>query len=96
LWEGDLQDFKELISKLVKEFNETRSPECEASVVSVERDSLLVEFTGTAAACSCCFDEHAQDFIYYLKDFTGMDFEITEMKRPTFGKFLVRFERLET
>jgi hypothetical protein len=96
LWEGDLQDFKEVISKLVKEFNETRSPECEANVVSVERDSLLVEFTGTAAACSCCFDEHAQDFIYYLKDFTGMDFEITEMKRPTFGKFLVRFEKLET
>jgi hypothetical protein len=90
-----MRDFNELLFGIVKEFNSTRAPECEAKILSLNRNSLLVEFSGTAASCSCCFDEHAQDFIYYLEDFTGMNFEITEMKRPTPGRFWVKFERME-
>ncbi|MDI6851612.1 MAG: hypothetical protein QMD82_06745 [bacterium] len=90
-----MEDLKEVVDKLLKKFNENRSPECEAKILSMDKDSLFVEFSGTAASCSCCFDEHIQDFIYYLRDFTGMNFEITEMKRPNFGIFLAKFEKIE-
>ena len=57
-----------LLRRAATEFNKYRVPECKAKVLSNKDKTLIVEFSGTTAPFSCCFDEYFIDYGCYLKD----------------------------
>ncbi len=90
-----MQNREDKLKSVVEEFNALRAPECVAKVLADRGEEMEVEFSGTAASCSCCFDEHAKDFAYYLEDGIGEVYEVKELKRPTFGKFVVVYRKVK-
>jgi hypothetical protein len=82
-----------ILRKVTTRFNRYRAPECRARVLLNEDPLLVVEFTGTRAATSCCFDEHFVDYTYYLKDISGIEFQIDEVDLTERGRFVVTYGR---
>ncbi len=81
------------LRKVTAIFNRYRAPECRARVVQNKPPFLVVEFSGTRAALSCCFDEHFVDYRYYLKDFSGIEFQIDQVDMTKRGRFVVTYRR---
>lgn len=84
-------DFK----KLIKKFNNQRYPECFAKILDSDLKNIKVEFSGTAAPISCCFDEHFNDLIYLVRDNFDIDLNILEIEREGYNKFLVTYNILK-
>jgi hypothetical protein len=81
------------LRKVTTLFNRYRAPECRARVVRNEDPVLVVEFSGTRVALSCCFDEHFVDYTYYLRDVSGLGFEIDQADLTKRGWFIVTYRR---
>ena len=81
---------KSVLRKISREFNHFRFPECRAKVIEKGEKSIRVEFTGTAASFSCCFDEHFEDFRLVMEE-RGMKTDIGEIKRESPAKFIVLY-----
>jgi len=81
---------KSVLRKISREFNHFRFPECRAKVIGKGEESIRVEFTGTAASFSCCFDEHFEDFRLMMEE-RGMKADIGEIKRESPDKFIVLY-----
>lgn len=84
---------KEVIEILTSQFNRYRFPECEAKIVKIDEDSIKIEFTGTTASFSCCFDEHFEDYREMLEE-RGIKTEIENVERRGIEKFLVIFRKI--
>lgn len=78
--------------KVVRKFNKIRKPECYGKTVKNENNSLLMEFSGSTAPYSCCFDEHFNDFSFMLEEQFGVKFIIEDIKRRSLDKFLVSYK----
>ncbi|MCS7249587.1 MAG: hypothetical protein N2323_00785 [candidate division WOR-3 bacterium] len=85
---------RNLLEKITEEFNSLRKPECYANIKEVKNDYLIIEFYGTKINFACCFDENFIDYQYYLKDFSGLEFSIKEIKREG-DKFIVKYIKKE-
>jgi hypothetical protein len=60
-------NLNELVLKAIEVYNRYRSPEATAKLVSVEEDSLVIEFEG-AFCLSCGVRDYFEDFICELED----------------------------
>lgn len=83
-----------LLGNLIKKFNNVRKPECFAKTIKNDEKFLLIEFSGSTASFSCCFDEYFNDFTYLFKDEIGLNLEIKDIKRRNLNKFLVKYKIL--
>lgn len=83
-----------LLRKLIKKFNINRKPECFAKTRKNNEKFLLIEFSGSTASHSCCFDEYFNDFTYLFKDEIGLKLEIENIKKRDLNKFLVKYNIL--
>lgn len=83
-----------LLRKLIKKFNQIRKPECFAKTRKNNKKFLLIEFSGSTASHSCCFDEYFNDFTYLFKDENNLNLEIEYVKRKNLNKFLVKYNIL--
>ncbi|MBC7194919.1 MAG: hypothetical protein H5U37_04610 [Caldisericia bacterium] len=81
-----------LLRKLIKKFNELRNPECKAKTIKNKEDELVLEFTGSTASFSCCFDEHFEDLRYFFEDKGGIKLFIEDVKRENEEKFIVKYK----
>jgi len=46
---------------------------------------LSVSFSGTGTHLFCCFDEHFEDYRYYLLDLAGADFRVADVRKSRGG-----------
>jgi len=80
---------KKTIEKVVKEYNQYRSPEATASVNSVDEKFLKIKFTGSF--CNTCgYHDYFDDFIVLL-DEVGLKSKIGKIKEIDKGA-VVRFQ----
>jgi hypothetical protein len=84
-----------LLRQISRNFNRYRYPECRVRVVENMGENLKVEFSGTIASFSCCFDENFVDYIYLLEDLSGQKFKIKEIKREFPDRFVVTYMKLK-
>lgn len=83
-----------LLRKLIKKFNQNRKPECFAKTRKNNEKFLLIEFSGSTASHSCCFDEYFNDLAYLFKDEIGLKLKIEDIKKRDLNKFLVKYNIL--
>lgn len=84
---------EKIIRILTMEFNKYRFPECEAKIIKIDEEYIKVEFTGTTASFSCCFDEHFEDYREMLEE-REIKTKIENVKRKEIGKFVVTFRKI--
>ncbi len=80
------------LKSITRKFNLYRAPECRARTVKNSQNELIVKFEGTGADFYCCYDENFIDYLYYLKDNTGENFRISDVKEANVGVFIVKYE----
>ncbi|MCX8095531.1 MAG: hypothetical protein N3D74_05040 [Caldisericia bacterium] len=80
------------LRKLIKKFNSMRYPECKAKTIKNSKDELIIEFSGTVASYSCCFDEHFNDLKYFFEDNGNIKLYIDNVKRKDNEKFIVKYK----
>lgn len=85
---------KYLLINLVKKFNQNKKPECVVKTIKNKSNSLLMEFSGTVASHSCCFDEYFNDLSFLFEDESGIKLDIKDIKRRSLDKFLVDYKIL--
>lgn len=92
-----------LLKKATREFNRYRFPESYARTVVNKNGLLKIRFSGIKATFACCFavrrqrlcrrrDENFEDYRYYLKDITGIDYKLKQVKKIN-DKFIVTYRR---
>ncbi len=81
-----------ILRKIIKKFNELRNPECKAKTLKNKDDEIVIEFTGSVASYSCCFDEHFEDLRYLIEDKSSLKFFIEEVNRKDEDKFIVKYK----
>ncbi len=84
----------ELLRKISKEFNHFRSPECRARIIENGEKTIKIEFSGTSASFSCCFDEHFEDYRIMMEE-AGTKTKIERVERKGIEKFIVSYMRHE-
>lgn len=77
------QSFEKILEKAIKEYNKYRSPEATAKLVSINKKSLRIKFTGPYCR-SCGFYDYFEDFVYVLKDFE-IESQIDEVEETEDG-----------
>ncbi|MDI6861678.1 MAG: hypothetical protein QMD25_06730 [Caldisericia bacterium] len=80
-----------ILKKLIRKFNSLRYPECKAKTIKNCEDELIVEFSGSVASYSCCFDEHFNDLSFLFED-NNIKLNIEEIKRKKDDKFIVKYK----
>lgn len=81
------------LKNITRKFNRFRAPECRVKTVKNTKEEIEIEFTGTAADFSCCFDEHFIDYKYLLMDIFKLEFKIEEIERINDDKFIVIYKK---
>lgn len=79
-----------ILRRIIRKFNKIRNPECKAKTIKNSDEELVVEFSGTVASYSCCFDEHFNDLSYMFED-NNIKLFIDEIKRND-EKFIVKYK----
>jgi hypothetical protein len=59
-------DLKEHLLKAIADYNRYRSPEAVAKLVKLQKDKLIIEFSGPFCL-GCGVSDYFEDFIYELK-----------------------------
>ncbi|MFH1328507.1 MAG: hypothetical protein ABIH76_06695 [Candidatus Bathyarchaeota archaeon] len=70
-----MESTKKIIPDAIKVFNQYRSPEAEAKLVSFDGNRLVIEFRGPFCV-SCGVYDYFEDFIYELKRISNIPIEI--------------------
>ena len=83
---------KKTINDAIKVYNDFRVPEVKAKLISSDRKSVHVEFTGSFCE-SCGFYDYFDDFIILLEDDFGLKTKIKEIKDLS-GGAIVTYEIL--
>lgn len=80
-----------ILRKLIRKFNSFRSPECKAKTIKNSENELVIEFSGSVASYSCCFDEHFDDLRFLFED-NNIKLNIEEVKKMNNEKFIVKYK----
>lgn len=72
------------LQNISRMFNRYRVPECRVRA-RLSNNTVVAEFTGTAASFSCCFDEHFEDYRQML----GESATLVRMERKGKERFLL-------
>jgi superoxide reductase len=75
--------FEKILRKAVREYNKYRSPEANARIVSTDKGSFKIEFTGPYCR-TCGFYDYFEDLVYVLEDF-GVKSKIDEVSETDYG-----------
>lgn len=81
-----------ILKKLIRKFNSMRFPECKAKTIKNNENELIIEFSGSVASYSCCFDEHFEDLKYLFEDNGNIKLYIDEINRKNEEKFIVKYK----
>jgi len=63
----ETKPIREKIAKAIEEFNRYRSPEAKARLVSLNKKSFKIEFTGSFCR-TCGFHDYFDDFKIFLEE----------------------------
>ena len=86
------QSPKKIIEKAIKEYNKYRSPEATARLISINKESFKIEFTGTFCR-TCGFYDYFDDLKISLEEI-GLKNKIAEIKEIDEGA-VVKFTGFE-
>lgn len=75
--------FEKVLNRAVREYNKYRSPEANARIISTDKESFKIEFTGPYCR-TCGFYDYFEDLVYVLKDF-GVETRIDEVEETDSG-----------
>ncbi|MEM2144862.1 MAG: hypothetical protein QW279_05845 [Candidatus Jordarchaeaceae archaeon] len=75
--------FEKIVGESIKEYNKYRSPEATAKMISMDENSIRIEFTGPYCR-TCGFYDYFGDFVYVLKDF-GIESQMDEVEETEDG-----------
>lgn len=81
---------KSRLKKVLKEFNDFRSPLITGELVKWDGKNFKIRFEG-AFSFYCCMDEYFLDFLYELEA-KGINAELVRIKEKESGDFLVSYK----
>lgn len=71
---------KNKILEAIKEFNEFRSPEATAELISMNNDTIIVKMSGTYCR-SCGLYDYFEDLSWKFKDYLNVNVKISSTRR---------------
>ncbi len=83
----------ERIKLALKTFNQVKHMNCRVDIRGRRKGYLTVEFALIKDESSQNCEEYFREFSFYLRDSTGMDYQIQEFQQETPGKFRVIYKR---
>jgi hypothetical protein len=84
---------KSKVLEAIKEFNEFRSPEATAELISINNDKIIIKMSGTYCR-SCGLYDYFEDLSWKFKDYLNADVKIlsTRMLDPFSYEIVYKLE----
>jgi len=82
---------KRKVLEAIKEFNEFRSPEVTAELVSIENNRITVRMSGTYCK-TCDLYDYFEDLLWKFKDFLGVKVSIISTSKIGHFSYEITYE----